>query len=279
MQTNWYASIWSKFDLLSEYTATHWPTYTSGGMGIGSKDLYGPFSNKAWFIFEHLSRAQHDGRLPSQPIVCEVGFNAGHSAMLFLDTLPNAIVHEWDLGERYGPKNAQLLTRVYPGRFHYHAGDSARTLPAFVKENPDVMCDVLFIDGAKGLVRRYHDVLLFGQIAKPGALIFGDEANSKQCMSGQVDEQDALCAAGAEQTEHAWNRLVRSNVLTYEACSAPGQNQKNERDIVCAWRYASRTEAEIKSALEASTEALRQAEIRHRGKGERFKFLRGRRYL
>lgn len=232
-----FSSIWNKFDLLSEFTATHSAGYRGNQWGIANKNRLFYGDSKVKFIFNQLMFAQREGRLPEKPVVCEVGFNAGHSAMLFLDALPNAILHEWDLGDMdYTAKNAALFSRIYARRFHYHRGDSAKTVPAFITSHPNHKCDVLFVDGCKGLHGRLYDVGLFAPLATPLTLLFGDEANTRECMSGEVDEHHPLCTM-VHHTEWAWNRLVRSNALKWHNCSWPRRGQWNSKDLVCLWSY------------------------------------------
>ena len=79
--------------------------------------------------------------------------------MLFLDALPHATLYEWDLGDMdYSAKNAALFSRIYAGRFHYYRGDSAKTVRNFITNHPNHKCDVVFVDGCKGIHGRLYDV-------------------------------------------------------------------------------------------------------------------------
>ena len=157
--------------------------------------------------------------------------------MLFLDALPHATLYEWDLGDlEYSAKNAALFSRIYAGRFHYYRGDSAKTVRNFITNHPNHKCDVVFVDGCKGIHGRLYDVGLFAPLATPRTMLFGDEANTRECMSGEVDERHPLCAL-RHNTEWAWNRLVRSDALKWHNCSRPKHGQWSERDIVCLWSY------------------------------------------
>ena len=50
---------------------------------------------------------------------------------------------------------------------------------------PEIKCDVVFVDGAKGTAARANDLNLFRAISKPGAMVFGDEIDTVSCASGQ----------------------------------------------------------------------------------------------
>lgn len=83
------------------------------------------------------------------PVVCELGFNGGHSATTFLESLPTAKVYSFDLGDTpWSQRNSKHLTEKYAPRFEYIKGNSRDTLPP--KKNSGLDCDILLIDGSKG---------------------------------------------------------------------------------------------------------------------------------
>lgn len=72
---------------------------------------------------------------PAQ-VACEVGFNMGHSALLWLLAHPtgDGVVHAFDLGEHeYAFVGARYLMRRFPGRLRMHFGDSAETVPTHAR--------------------------------------------------------------------------------------------------------------------------------------------------
>ena len=234
-------AIRHKHLMLDAYTRLRNPTFKDGKWGIASN--FGRFrygSSKTFFIFEELVKARDAGRIPAEPVTCETGFNAGHSAILFLDVLPKGKHFEFSWGAApyapFEPQNAKLFEEVYAGRFTYTFGDTNVTLREFAKARPEVKCDVIFVDGAKGVENRKNDIHLLRAMSKPGALLFGDEANTAECMSGQVDRSDPLCRMKYE-TEVAYNELVRAGFLRYVGCSKE-KKIGAPRDLVCAWTFA-----------------------------------------
>ena len=235
-------AVRSKLSMLDAFTRVRNPTYAHGHWGIASnrgKYKYG--TAKTQFIFDRLRAARAAGRLPPAPVTCEAGFNAGHSALLFLDALPRARHFEFSWGaaplQAFEPQNAAMLREVYGReRFTYIYGDTNVTLRAFAANRSSVRCDVVFVDGAKGIAHRTNDLALFRRISRPGTLVFGDEANTAECMSGQVDEAHPLCAMHNFDTEWAYNRLVRAGFLKYEACSRE-KKLSSPRDLVCLWTF------------------------------------------
>jgi len=81
--------------------------------------------------------------------ICETGFQAGHSALLFLLSNPLAHVYSFDLAN-YGVTlpAVDFLQKRFPGRFTFVRGDSQETLGTFWRQNPGVRCDLSLVDGA-----------------------------------------------------------------------------------------------------------------------------------
>jgi hypothetical protein len=89
----------------------------------------------------------------------EIGFNAGHSALLFLAyTPPTTKVVSFDLGEyAYVFAAKRYIDSVFPGRHTLVTGDSTTTIPKYEEQvahrmkNPDtappLLFDFMFIDG------------------------------------------------------------------------------------------------------------------------------------
>lgn len=99
--------------------------------------------------------------------ICEIGFNAGHSACAFLFGSPRANYLGFDLGSNPSP----VLPNISHGRHNYTnssiaiikqqfnattdendkinviIGDSTQTVPIFHELNPNFRCDVIHIDG------------------------------------------------------------------------------------------------------------------------------------
>lgn len=78
--------------------------------------------------------------------ICEVGLDAGHSAVRWLCAFPEATLVSFDLFEHNASHIAAgFLSRSFPGRFRVVGGDTRNTLPA--ANHVRLNCDIISIDG------------------------------------------------------------------------------------------------------------------------------------
>ena len=93
---------------------------------------------------EIISLIQHKPNIQ----VMEIGFNAGHSADMFLYHNETLQLWSFDLGEHDCCKKAKTyIDNMYPSRHTLILGDSKTTIPLFVKQHPEKQFDLIFIDG------------------------------------------------------------------------------------------------------------------------------------
>jgi predicted O-methyltransferase YrrM len=80
--------------------------------------------------------------------VMEIGFNAGHSAEVFLQNNPSLTLTSFDLGGfDHIPIAKEYIDITYPNRHTLILGDSTITIPKYINDNPGKIFDVIFIDG------------------------------------------------------------------------------------------------------------------------------------
>lgn len=108
--------------------------------------------------------------------VCETGFNVGYSTHLWLAANPNIHVYSFDIGQLGCSKPmAAFITSKYPGRVNITWGDSTQTMPQFIKDNPDIKCDLMVIDGGHIYSVAKKDRLNFSQmVSGPHNILFID---------------------------------------------------------------------------------------------------------
>ena len=80
--------------------------------------------------------------------ILEIGFNAGHSCLLYLTSNPTSTIQLFDLGNhKYTQPCFEYLQSQFPGRLEIIYGDSRVTLPKFVSENIGKKFSLVHIDG------------------------------------------------------------------------------------------------------------------------------------
>jgi len=80
--------------------------------------------------------------------VMEIGFNAGHSAEVFLKNNKELNLTSFDLGFHSYVKTAkQYIDATYPNRHNLILGDSTKNIPIYLQNNKDIKFDIIFIDG------------------------------------------------------------------------------------------------------------------------------------
>ena len=133
--------------------------------------------------------------------VCEIGFNAGHSALFWLIGSEKTKLVSFDIASwGYTKPMGEYLQSVFLGRLETVWGDSRTTVPAFfqqkLKNNGGFACDVIVIDGSHN-----HDYVLADlHNMRAGAnssrhLIIMDDYPCRECTSvgsAFVDARNAL---------------------------------------------------------------------------------------
>lgn len=111
----------------------------------------------------------------SSVTVCEIGFNAGHSAAVFLTANPQSRYIGFDLGSLgwSGAQRARIDT-MFPGRAQHVIGSSFDTVPLYHRQHPDVKCDLWSIDGDHG-PNAAKDFAAARAMASPSGLVLADD--------------------------------------------------------------------------------------------------------
>ena len=201
-------------------------------------------SSKAAFL--HNETCVREAGEPVRQI-CEVGFNAGHTSLLWLEAVPTARVTAFDMGDMaYAAKQAALLKRAYGNRFEVVWGSSLETVPAHALRLRKT-CDVVFLDGGKSEELRLADLRNFQNVSTLGALLLFDEATTLACVQG-YGNRVASCGSLKQTwggTAYAYHNAARAGLIHVSSCSWPAGLEG--KDGVCAARYASRQVASIHS--------------------------------
>jgi hypothetical protein len=109
-------------------------------------------------------------------LIGEIGFNAGYSAQAFLNANPDSEVISFDLVEHGYTKVAKkLVDAKFPGRHTLIEGDSTKTVPAFLRQNPGLAFDLVFIDGGHSYEVARADIQNIMPLCHPKTAVIIDD--------------------------------------------------------------------------------------------------------
>ena len=107
--------------------------------------------------------------------VCEIGFNAGHSALIWLESNPLIHLHSFDINtHKYTQHMANYLKGKYPGRFDIYFGMSDDTIPVVSKQQK-LVCDIIIVDGGHYGDQPLKDIISMRRFAHKGSLLLIDD--------------------------------------------------------------------------------------------------------
>ena len=105
--------------------------------------------------------------------ILEIGFNAGHSTDIFLNTNADCKVISFDIGEHDYVKVAkEFIDRTHSGRHTLNLGDSTKTIP---KYETDIKYDLIFIDGGHSYEIARADLLNCKRFAHKDTIVIMDD--------------------------------------------------------------------------------------------------------
>lgn len=113
--------------------------------------------------------------------IMEIGFNAGHSADVFLKHNPGSKLTSFDLGgHEYVLTSKEYIDAMYPNRHTLILGDSTVTIPIYTANNPDKKFDVIFIDGGHDYTVANADLENCMKLAHKDTIVIIDDTIYKK---------------------------------------------------------------------------------------------------
>ena len=116
--------------------------------------------------------------------ICEIGFNAGHSALEFMASGATCVF--FDLGEHaYSEPCANYIQSLYPTRtLEFIWGDSRVMMPRWIAANPAAIgtFDVVHVDGGHTSECATSDMFGAYLLTKPGGFLIVDDISSPDIM-------------------------------------------------------------------------------------------------
>lgn len=138
---------------------------------------------------------------PKVQTVCETGFNGGHGTLRWLlHSSPTTKVYSFDIGQHsYSKPAADWFSQLFPGRHTITWGDSTKTIPAFKAANPNVKCNLIFVDGGHDYNVAAADLINFWGMADPNynVLLMDDVFCSSVFCQGPNAAWTNLISSGA----------------------------------------------------------------------------------
>jgi len=112
----------------------------------------------------------------------EIGFNAGHSAELFLSSNKNINLVSFDIGMHgYVKLGKQFIDKTYPDRHTLIIGNSLDTVPEYFKKN-NKKFDLIFIDGGHEYNVAKGDILNCKNLAHDKTTVIMDDTMNKSYL-------------------------------------------------------------------------------------------------
>ena len=163
--------------------------------------------------------------------IMEIGFNAGHSALLFLaNTPPETKVVSFDLGEyAYVFAAKRYIDAAFPGRHTLVTGDSTVTIPKYEEQvahrmkdpntAPPMRFDFIFIDGGHQNDIPMKDILNSQRLARDGRTVVAID---------DISRDPSRQAHYTVQPTKAWSQMVDAGVIREDGYDDYFTNNTND---------------------------------------------------
>ena len=149
--------------------------------------------------------------------IMEIGFNAGHSADLFLSLTDDTVVTSFDLGVHdYVLYGKSYIDQKHPFRHNLIIGDSKKTVNQFQKNNLDVKFDLIFIDGDHSKIGALTDLVNCSYLAHEGTIVILDDTR----ISSPIQNWNI-------GPNYAWRKCVDSGYIK-EIFSEDYENEEHQ---------------------------------------------------
>lgn len=133
-------------------------------------------------------------QLVEPSLVCEIGFNGGHSAATFLAAAPprRSRLVSFDLmAYTYSATAASLVSAAFPSQLRVISGSSFDTVPAFAQEHGRV-CDLFSIDGDHTYAGVAADIRSAVAATRPGGVVILDDMDYATHRGSRLAFEHAL---------------------------------------------------------------------------------------
>ena len=157
--------------------------------------------------------------------ILEIGFNAGHSCLLFLIANRNAKIHVFDSCEhKYTRPCVQYLIDNFGDRLTLYAGTSPASLSLFINSDKRKSFDIFHIDGGHELNVANIDFFLTKELAKHKSIVIMNDTNIPHIgnlWKGYVEQNNVreIELLHMEIHRHSIGYFVKDTELKIAVCS------------------------------------------------------------
>ena len=148
--------------------------------------------------------------------ILEIGFNAGHSSLLFLLSNPENILTCIDICEHsYTKLCFEYLQTQFPNRIQLHPGHSHQILSKLAKENQEY--DIIHIDGSHDLSTANVDFFMSKDLACNDTIIIWDDVwihGLRDLWDGYVRDNfvKEFKLLSVESYSHAFGKIISTKL-------------------------------------------------------------------
>lgn len=138
--------------------------------------------------------------------ILEIGFNAGHTALLMLAANENCHIYSFDTCSHiYTKPCLNYLNLNFNNRITMYEGNSHDTLKKCHEDNPNLKVDAIHIDGCHAYLHANIDFFLTKKFAKNGTYCIFDDTNNtalKSLWDGYVKDSHVIEIPHRDSTPH-----------------------------------------------------------------------------
>jgi len=183
-------------------------------------------NNRGFYSFEGYSQQVPEQvkdlvKLSNNPNInmMEIGFNAGHSAEVFLQNNKDLTLTSFDLGiYDYIKPAKEYIDSTYPNRHTLILGDSRITIPIYLQIKKDAKFDIIFIDGGHHYEIAKADMENCFHFAHKDTIVILDDTIFTKCW-----EEEWTIGPTRTWIEHLQqNKIIELNKKEY--CSGRGMS-------------------------------------------------------